>query len=224
MAIYAHRGASIEQPENTLAAFHRAIELGAPGIEIDVHLTADGVPVVIHDGSVDRTTDGTGKVANLTLAEIQAFDAGNGERIPTLIQTLDVIAGRSKLDIEVKAVAAAAAVLREVARYPDLEWLISSFHWDALEYVREQHATAELWVLDNAASDESVRAARKVKASLLNLEYRTVTREQIEAFKAEGFDVGVWTVNDPVEARRLRDIGVVAICTDDPAALKDVYA
>jgi glycerophosphoryl diester phosphodiesterase len=135
-----------------------------------------------------------------------------------------VIAGRSKLDIEVKAVAAAAAVLREVARYPDLEWLISSFHWDALEYVREQHATAELWVLDNAASDESVRAARKVKASLLNLEYRTVTREQIEAFKAEGFDVGVWTVNDPVEARRLRDIGVVAICTDDPAALKDVYA
>jgi glycerophosphoryl diester phosphodiesterase len=180
--------------------------------------------VVIHDGSVDRTTDGTGKVANLTLAEIQAFDAGNGERIPTLTQTLDVIAGRSKLDIEVKAVAAAAAVLREVARYPDLEWLISSFRWNALEYVREQHATAELWVLDNAASDESVRAARKVKASLLNLEYPTVTREQIEAFKAEGFDVGVWTVNDPVEAGRLRDIGVVAICTDDPAALKDVYA
>jgi glycerophosphoryl diester phosphodiesterase len=224
MAIYAHRGASIEKPENTLAAFRRAIELGAPGIEIDVHLTADGVPVVIHDGSVNRTTNGTGLVAELTLAEIQTFDAGNGERIPTLAQTLDLVAGHSKLDIEVKAVAAAAAVLGEVARYPNLEWLISSFRWDSLEYVRQQNAAAELWVLDVAANEETVQIARQLKASLLNLEYRTVTKEQVESLKAEGIDVGVWTVNDPAEAGRLRDIGVVAICTDDPAALKDVYA
>lgn len=223
MAIYAHRGASIEFPENTIAAFRRAIELGAPGIEIDVHLSSDGHPVVIHDESVDRTSNGTGRVSDLTLAELQALDAGDGERIPTLAETLDVVAGHSKLDIEVKAADAAAAVLREVAKYPSLEWLISSFRWNALGFVREQDPHAELWVLSWAISDDAIKVARDLKASILNLEYTTVTEEQVNSLKPEGIGIGAWTVNDPKEAERLRDIGIVAICTDDPAALKDVY-
>lgn len=223
MAIYAHRGASIEQPENTLAAFRRAIEAGAPGIELDVHLSADGVPVVIHDDSVDRTTNGTGKVSDLTLLELQEFDAGNGERIPTFKETLDVIAGHSKLDIEVKASDAAAAVLAEIANYPQLEWLISSFRWDSLEFVREQDPDAELWVLALAATNDAIAMAKKVGASALNLHFQTVNKEQIDLLVPEGIDVAVWTVNDVAEAERLRDIGVVAICSDDPAGLRDVY-
>ena len=224
MAIYAHRGASIEYPENTIAAFNRAIELGAPGIELDVHLSADGHPVVIHDDTVDRTTNGTGRVSDLTLAELQALDAGGGERIPTLVETLDVVAGHCKLDIEVKAEDAAAAVLREVARYPGLEWLISSFHWAALEFVRERDPNAELWVLAGAISDDAIKIARDLNATTLNLQYTTVTEDQVNSVRGDGIGIGVWTVNDPAEAKRLRDIGVVAICTDDPATLMANFA
>jgi glycerophosphoryl diester phosphodiesterase len=136
---------------------------------------------------------------------------------------LDVVSGHLKLDIEVKRAAAAEAVLAEVAHYPDLDWLISSFYWDSLRYVRERQPDAELWVLWPSATPEAIDVAVEVGATILNLEYSTVTRATVEAVEARGVKVGVWTVNDVAEAERLRDIGVAAICTDDPAALKDVY-
>ena len=110
--LIAHRGGPVYAPENTLAAFRHAIGLGADWLECDVHLSRDGVPVVIHDESVDRTTDGTGRIADLPLAEVQALDAGNGERVPTFAQLLAL------------AQAAEIGLLVEVKSphlYPDLE-------------------------------------------------------------------------------------------------------
>ncbi len=133
--VYGHRGASAEFPENTLAAFRRALELGVAGIELDVHLSADGVPVVIHDETVDRTTNGEGAVAGLTVAHLRELDAGQGEYVPTLAEVLDLVGDRVHVDIEVKANAAGEAVLREV-RGRDTRWVISSFDWDVLRYVR----------------------------------------------------------------------------------------
>ena len=105
----AHRGASSAAPPNTLAAFEKAVELGADGIEFDVHLSADGVPVVIHDFTVDGTTDGSGRVAEMTLAQLEQLDAGSsfdpafaGERIPTLVQVLETCGNRLLLNIELK--------------------------------------------------------------------------------------------------------------------------
>ncbi|MGI8963878.1 MAG: glycerophosphodiester phosphodiesterase family protein, partial [Thermomicrobiales bacterium] len=88
--IYAHRGASADFPENTIPAFARAVELGAFGIELDVHLSRDGVPVAIHDESVDRTTNGSGLVADLDLADLQRLDAGERATISTLAEVLDL--------------------------------------------------------------------------------------------------------------------------------------
>jgi glycerophosphoryl diester phosphodiesterase len=187
-------------------------------------LSKDNQLVVIHDDSVDRTTNGTGMISDLTLAEIQQLDAGAGEIVPTLAQVFDVVSGHLKVDIEVKAAAAAEAVLREVENYPNLDWLISSFYWDALRYVRSVDPSAELWVLWRSATDEAIAAGQEVGASLLNLEYTTVDEEQVKHLNGLGFKVGVWTVNDMAEAIRLRDIGVSDICTDDPANLNSVYA
>jgi glycerophosphoryl diester phosphodiesterase len=150
MQVYGHRGASAERPENTLAAFRRAVELGAAGIELDVHLSGDGVPVVIHDATLDRTTDGTGPVDGRTAAELAALDAGGGEGVPTLAQVLDLIdpgAGGTplKVNIEIKSDAAAQAMLDEVAGRPGLRWAVSSFDWSVIRYVRSQHPDAELW-------------------------------------------------------------------------------
>ncbi len=90
----AHRGASAYEPENTLRAFERAIEMGATMMELDVHLSRDGQPVVIHDPDLSRTTDGTGRVGDLTLEQIQRLDAGLGEHIPTLAEVIDLVRGR----------------------------------------------------------------------------------------------------------------------------------
>jgi len=106
----AHRGASTAAPPNTLAAFEKAIELGADGIEFDVHLSADGVPVVIHDFTVNGTTNGSGRVASLTLVQLKQLDAGSyfdpafaGERIPTLAEVLEAVGSRLLLNIELKS-------------------------------------------------------------------------------------------------------------------------
>src|SRR5215203_4636045 len=102
MQIYAHRGASAHHPENTLIAFRHALAIGVDGIELDVHATADSIPVVIHDRDVGRTTDGTGHVDEIPLATLQTFDAGDGERVPTLAAVLELVGGAAHLDVELK--------------------------------------------------------------------------------------------------------------------------
>ena len=98
----AHRGASGSYPENTLLAFRKAVEIGADEIELDLHSTKDGHLVVMHDGTVDRTTDGTGAIAEMTLSEIKALDAGKGERVPTWEEVLDLVQGKVGLNIHLK--------------------------------------------------------------------------------------------------------------------------
>lgn len=217
--VYAHRGASIEFPENTLAAFRRAVELGVEGMELDVHLSADGHPVVIHDETVDRTTNGSGAVANLTLAELQELDAGQGERIPTLGEVLDVVGDALRVDIEVKANAAGAAVLKELDGR-DTRWLISSFKWDVLRYVRTQSADAELWVLTVGASDDAIATAKEIGAPVLAILHQGIDEDIVQFLKEQGLGFWVWTVNDPDLARKYAGWGAVGICTDDPAGIQ----
>ncbi len=217
--VYAHRGASIEFPENTLAAFRRALELGVEGIELDVHLSADGVPMVIHDATVDRTTNGTGAVADLTQAELQALDAGNGERIPTLAEVFDLVGNRLHVDIEVKANTAGEAVLNEL-HGRDLRWLISSFKWDVLRFVRSRDAGAELWPLANGASDEAIAVAHEIGAKALAISHQGMDEDIAAHIKEQGLDFWVWTVNDPSLAETLVEWGAIGICTDDPATIQ----
>src|SRR5262245_29247221 len=103
-AIVAHRGASSTRPENTLASFEEAIALGAQIVELDIRLSRDGVPVVMHDPVVDRTTDGTGFVHELTAAEIASLRVGKEERVPTFAEVLEVASGRAALAVEIKSI------------------------------------------------------------------------------------------------------------------------
>src|SRR3954451_9459692 len=118
MLIYAHRGASAIHPENTLRAFRHALAIGADGIELDVHATADGIPVVIHDRDVERTTDGGGYVDEMPLARLETFDAGDGERVPTLAAVLTLVGDAAQLDIEIKGAGFKRAVLEVLAQFP----------------------------------------------------------------------------------------------------------
>ncbi|MGC4106016.1 MAG: glycerophosphodiester phosphodiesterase family protein [Thermomicrobiales bacterium] len=218
-AIYAHRGASKEFPENTIAAFRRAVELGVPGIELDVHLSKDGVPVVLHDETVDRTTGHTGDVTSFTVAELAAMDAGGGEGIPTLAQVIDVVEGKVRLNIEVKAAEAADAVLELVKERPALDWAISSFVWDVLRHARGTSEDAALWPLTIGATEDAIALAQEIGATQLNLLDQAVDADIVRFLLDLGIESWIWTVNDPDRAAALIEWGVTGICTDDPSLM-----
>jgi glycerophosphoryl diester phosphodiesterase len=220
MLLYAHRGSSGVAPENTLLAFARAVADGADGVELDVRATADGVPVVLHDRDLGRTTDGAGRVDELSLAELKRFDAGTGERVPTLAEVLDLLAGRLRLDLELKQRGIERAVLAVLGGHPEADWAISSFDWGALRRVRDLAPSADLWPIAIDAGDDLFATARELEASAVALPADVITAEVAARCAGERLRVMAWPVNDAVEARRLRELGVAALCTDVPAAIR----
>lgn len=216
--IHAHRGASAELPENTLSAFARARELGAYGIELDVHLTRDGIPVVIHDETVDRTTDGTGAIVEMDHTDLMRLDAGGGARIPTLDEVLDLAGDAMHVDIEVKA-AAADAVILAATRRPALRYAVSSFDLDVLRHVRRREPDVELWPLTMGASDDALATAAELGSSYIALNDGFVNGDIVAYLRGRGLEAWVWTVNDPVRGAELEALGVAGICTDDPGRL-----
>jgi glycerophosphoryl diester phosphodiesterase len=216
MQIYAHRGVSVNHPENTLRAFRQALAIGVDGIELDVHATADGIPVVIHDRDVRRTTDGAGYVDEMPLARLETLDAGGGERVPTLDAVLALVGDAAQLDIEIKGAGIVRAVLEVLTKYPAVRWAISSFAWDTLRTVRELDPVAELWPLAERVGDELIAIGVELASPAVSLFTDAYTAETATKLREAGLRVVVWTVNDPREARRVADLGAFALCTDDP--------
>ena len=215
--IYGHRGAPAEFPENTLAGFQRAIDLGVHGIELDVHLSKDGVAVVCHDETLDRTTNAKGPISDYTAAELREVDAGDGEYVPTLLEVLEMVGDSLHVDIEVKANAAGAAVLEDVQKVEGLRWLVSSFDWDVLRFVREQDAEADLWVLTMGATDDAIETYNELNAGALAIWQKAVNEEVAAFLKDQSIPWWPWTVNDPDRAKQMFDWGAIGICTDNPA-------
>lgn len=224
MLVYAHRGSSARLPENTLAAFRGALDDRADGVELDIHATADGVPVVIHDRELDRTTNGAGTVDALSLADLRRLDAGNGERVPTFDEVLALLDGRLRLDIEIKQAGVEQDVLDVLARFPATPWAISSFDWDILRAVRRLAPGAELWPLAGPADPSLVAVAKEIGAPAVALYHEAYREPSAKLLADAGLNVVVWTVNDPAEARRVRDLGAVGLCTDDPAGIRAALA
>lgn len=225
-AVIAHRGASGSCPENTLAAFRRAAALGAPMVELDVQLTRDGEVVVIHDVTLERTTDGHGRVCDRTLAEIARLDAGGwfgpafrGERVPTLAQVLAAVAlavnvelkphGEERLEQRALDVAEAAGALGRV--------VFSSFDPTSLVRLRQASAAAEVAVLvGDGPLPEALRLAERVVARALHLRNDRVTPPALAMIAPTGLPVRAWTVNDAAEFHRLATAGVIGVFTDHP--------
>lgn len=216
MLIYAHRGLSATFPENTLLAFRQAIAAGVDGIELDVHATANGVLVVIHDRDVARTTDGLGNVDEMPLAVLRSFDAGDGERVPTLLEVLDLVGDAVHLDIEIKGGGIERAVLDTLTGYPGARWVISSFDWNILRELRRLGPAVELWPLAGRVDDALFAVAADLGSPAISLYAGSYTVESAAPLRDAGLRVVVWTVNDVAEAGRMRALGAYALCTDDP--------
>ena len=225
-----HRGACSLAPENTLAAFAKAREVGANGVEFDVQLSADGELVIIHDHTLERTTDGRGAVATHTLAELKQLDAGRrfdaqfaGERIPTLQEVIDLLGDPMYLNIELKAgygqaEALPARVVECVRRNGcQARVLLSSFELDALRRVRAIAPELAIGVLYSSPPDPAQVAALHPEA--LHPEWKLAGKELISSAHAAGRQVNVWTVNAEADMRSLIALGVDAIITNYPQRL-----
>jgi len=233
----AHRGASAAAPPNTLAAFEKAVELGADGIEFDVHLSADGVPVVIHDSTVDATTDGSGRVADLTLAQLKQLDAGApfdpafaGERIPTLKEVLETMGGRLLLNIELKTTSLRdngleRAVIARVGQHGlETHVLLSSFNPFSLRRVKgiAPHIPVGLLYLPGLPLILHRILSLLAPHEACHPEHTAVDARYMAWARRRDRQVNTWTVNDPDEMRRLIRLGVDGIITDVPDVLSNI--
>jgi len=226
----AHRGASADFPENTLAAFEAAIKAGADMCELDIQRSADGALVVIHDDTVNRTTDGTGKVGSMTLAELQRLDAGSrrsndfaGEKIPTLDEVFDLVDGRCGLNIELKAHGVEEEVCRIIReRSAERTAVVSSFEWDWLMRVKKIAPEIRIGVLADCAPSRMMAAAARLSAWAIHPEAKLVKPEVCATAHRLGYQVYTWTVDDREEMRRLIAVGVDGIMTNYPARLRSV--
>lgn len=228
--IWAHRGAAGLAPENTLAAFELALEQGAEGIEFDVQLSEDGAPVVIHDESVDRTTNGTGAVQGYTLAELQRLDASAGQagfadaRIPTLSQVLELAAPTSvAINIELKNSEVDYPGLEEVvlAAVADFDLaervVLSSFNHHSLRRLAKLGTDSQLAMLYSDPLVKAWRYAARVGVAALHPPARYLLRRRyVTRAHAAGLAVRPWVVNSEAVLRRMLEFGVDAVFTDRP--------
>jgi glycerophosphoryl diester phosphodiesterase len=238
--VAAHRGGSLLWPENSLLAFRNAIALGVELLETDVHLTADGEAVVLHDPTLDRTTTGRGAVRDLRLGDLAAVrlraadGTPTGETIPTLAQVLDLVAGAPGVGLllEIKVDAARG-------RYPGIEEKtlalvrargllertpIMAFQPETVRRLRELEPAARTVLLvsrgrterERASPAEAVRLTREAGAAWLGINHRLLDADVVAAARRAGVGVAAWTVNQEADIRRVLDLGVDVVISDRP--------
>lgn len=234
----AHRGFSGKAPENTMAAFRMALaEPYVQWMEIDTQLTIDGIPVVIHDFSLDRTTTGTGKVKDYTWQQLLRFDAGSwksreyhGEHIPSLTEVLHLCCGRVRLNIELKTSGnmypgLEQAVIERVASYHmEQDVVLTSFDAGALRKAKEINPDIQTGLIIDAKPKDLVERLQSLGCSFLSIGYPNLDSELFQRLKSAGIEVMAWTVDDPKRMRRIADISPeILICTNRPDVWKKTF-
>ena len=221
MIITSHAACKGHAPENTLAGIRAALRHKADAIEIDIQLTRDAVPVLLHDRTVDRTTDGAGRIAELSLRQARALDAGRGERIPTLREVLAVVAGRALVVLEIKPSGIERETLAAVRRAKALEWcVVHSFRPPVVETVRklEPKMPASLLVGGEYVRDwrDIFALALSINAQGVAVNHESVTPKLVRAAHLRELRFSTWTVDTRTDTRRVYASGVDAITTDYP--------
>ena len=213
--IIGHRGAAALVPENTLASFAKALELGVDAVELDVY-AIEGRLLVIHDDTLERTTNGKGKLASHPLAALRALDAGGGERIPFLEEVFDLVAGRVAINVELKGKGTALPVAAVAARYPNTRVIVSSFDHRELTAFRATTKATPVAPLFDRDHPRMFEIATELSAWSVNVSRKIASRALLDAARERALRTLVYTVNDPAEASRLQRDGAGGVFTDCP--------
>ncbi len=231
----AHRGASGNAPENTLAAFKKAIEIGVDAVELDLHGSADGEVVVIHDASLDRTTDHRGLVNQAVLETIKCADAGGwfapefaGEPVPTLTESLECITEKTVALLEIKDPLIAEAVLATIRETRTLNLtVIISFHTSVLQTVRALEPRIPTgWLIgshnNHVPPEQLCQQLGELGSSLLNVNHQLITAEFAYEVRRRGIALWCWTVDDIACMREMQAFGVQGITSNYPERFIEV--
>ncbi len=220
-----HRGAKGHIAENTLESIQKALEIGVDAIEIDVHKCASGELWVIHDFTLDRTTNGSGEIAKRPASVIRDLKVEGHYKIPLLTEVLDLVEGKCLLNIELKGLNTAAPVStiirKKIAegnwRYED--FIVSSFQKNELFEIKKMDKEVPIAVLSKASVPEAIELGRKLKAVAIHPSLGIITRDNTKMSQEAGFKVNVWTVNEREDIQRMIEFGVDGIISDYPNRL-----
>jgi glycerophosphoryl diester phosphodiesterase len=220
-----HRGAKGHEPENTLASFAKALDLGVDGIELDVHVCATGELVVIHDFTVDRVTNGTGEVHKLTLVQLQGLSIQPNHKIPTLDEVYALVNRQCFINIEMKGRHTAQPVSDFINNYVAhkgynySDFLVSSFQQEELQMMSEINPQIHLGILTQASVTQAWEWADAYKAKAIHPHFSLLTESNVKKAQQAGLKVYTWTVNEPEDIARITTYGVDGIISDFPERL-----
>lgn len=215
--VIGHRGAAGLEPENTLRSYRRALEIGVDYVETDVYLTKDKQLIVMHDKTVNRTTNGSGPVEEMTFDEVRRLDAGKGEQVPTLREVLALIKGKAKIHIELKGQGTPKPVVdtvREMDMIPDV--VITSGVTERLHEVKSLCPDVTVEHIYGNPPPDAIERALSAKAARVSVNIRHITQEYVDAAHKAGLLVIAWPPNTEEEIRRALSFGVDLICSDRP--------
>ncbi|CAM3990738.1 glycerophosphodiester phosphodiesterase family protein [Flavobacterium antarcticum] len=215
-----HRGAKGFEPENTLISFQTALDLNADGVEFDVHVCKSGELIVIHDFTVDRTTNGTGAVSDLTLSELKKLRINGSIEIPTLEEVLLLFNKKHFLNIELKGTHTAKLVCDCIEKnvqedgFAYSNFIVSSFQRDELESVANYNAKIPLGILTQASVEQALEWAEEFSATAIHPHFSLLTTENVALALQKGYQIYTWTVNEFEDIQRVKEFGINGIITD----------
>lgn len=220
-----HRGAKGHVAENTLASFQKALEMGADGIELDVHVCATGELVVIHDFTVDRTTNGSGEVHKMTLAELKHLVVEGDFEIPTLSEVMTLCKDKCFVNIEMKGRHTALPVSEFIERLVNKggwsydDFIVSSFQREELLIMSDVNKNIPLGILTQASVTQAWEWALEFSAKAIHPHYSLLTESNVKKAQQAGLKVYTWTINDTEDIERIKTYNVDGIISDFPELL-----
>jgi glycerophosphoryl diester phosphodiesterase len=223
MFIIGHRGARAVEPENTLRALRAGMRC-SDYVEIDVRLSRDMTPVIMHDALVDRTTDGKGLVSDQSLGELRSLDAGQGERIPTLEDVCREVQGRCGLIVELKEPGSEERVCRVLSAYQLQPLWIVSFHGECIRAARDLCTAARSGLIFSRFTPDTLHEATDLGVDAILAKFGIVTRDLVHAAHHDGMLVISWTLNNPEEFRKAEELGIDGLASDDPCQAREYFS
>lgn len=215
-----HRGAKGYEPENTLLSFQKAKALKADGIELDVHVCKSGELIVIHDFTVNRTTNGRGAICDLTLTELKKLRVNGGLKIPTLEEVLTLFDKNHLINIELKGMHTAKLVCDLIAKkvhddqFHYTNFIVSSFQREELAAVVHNNTKVPIGILTQASVEQALVWADELSAEAIHPHFSLLTAENVALTRQKGYQIFTWTVNEPKDIQRVKALGINGIITD----------
>lgn len=214
MQIIAHRGASFYEPENTLRAIKRAIEMKTDFVEVDVRRSKDGELIIMHDADINRTTNGNGFVKDKTLQELKKFDAGHGEEIPTLEDVIEIVKNKVGLVIEIKEPGTEDKIVENINQNGIKNVILTSFYHEIIKNVSKLNSDLDTGIIFVGQPVNVHKLVFDANANIIFPSYRYMNEEMVKQAKEHGITIYPWAIDDIEIFKKFAEMGVDGIITN----------